>query len=660
MVKRILSGVMLLISLSAQAQSYYNIYEVDNLFKKREYNKIVLKTDTLLRDYPNNAQIHYAQGIAFYNLNDYYAARKSLLKAKELGFKKEKVFIDFITSKQYVIDLEAEYMYPSRYAQSNYNDWMKTFTRKDTLQGKLTPLRTCYDVYYYDLTVKILPKSKSIEGVNKIFFKTTTQTDQIQIDLFRRYIIKSITWNKRELEFKREYNAVFINFGEVLPADSNYILTIEYYGKPIEAPRPPWNGGFVWEKGRSKWWVGVACEHLGASSWWPCKDHLSEKPDSMCINIQVPKKYQAIANGNLRSSSPVDKNYTNYEWFVSYPINSYGVTFYMGDFINFNEDYISGQDTCKIDYYVLPQHLEKAEKYYERTQDIVKVFEELFGEYPYKKDGIAFVEAPYKGMEHQGAIAIGDDYNTKENDDNFKNTNYNYLIVHEFAHEWWGNTVTMSDMADAWISEGFANYSENLFLEKKFGYKQYIKASASNMRYILNIWPMVGARDVNDNSFMGGDIYSKGASMLNNLRCIINNDKVFFAMIKKFQQDNQFKTITSSDFVCFVNDYTGNDYTDFFNKFLYDDEPPVLEYSYTLENGLLSFTYKWINVGSSFTMPFSISINYSENFRIEGTTEYQTINLKDVNTFYLPNERRFNLDYLTKNSFTYYWTSWKK
>jgi len=330
----------------------------------------------------------------------------------------------------------------------------------------------------------------------------------------------------------------------------------------------------------------------------------------------------------------------------------------MGKFVNFNEQFTNASGSYPIDYYVLPHHLKKAKKYYSQTKDIVKSYEKLFGEYPYKKDGMAMVEAPYAGMEHQGAIAIGDEYG-KYKRRAYENTDYDYLVVHETAHEWWGNTVTMGDMADAWISEGFATYAEYLFMEDRFGYEAYLDACAKNMLYILNIWPVVGPRDVNDNSFIGNDIYHKGATMLNNLRCSMNNDSLFFSLIRNFYQQNKFRVLRTSDFTDFINANAGKDYSDFFQKFLYETDPPVLEYQYTLIHDTLRFSYHWINVGSGFTMPFSITIDDAKNYRLVGTTGFQTFEMENVKSFYLPNEKRFKKDSIQKNSFTYYWTTWK-
>lgn len=613
--------------------------------------------DAFLNLYPKNEIIYYNRGLAKYNLNDIIGARADLLKAKDNGFKSNINFINFFTSKSLMVSaLTSDYLDSDLLREEN--GFKPVFSLKDSLQGALRPERTCFDIYFYNLTVKILPDSKSIEGTNRIYFRTTAFTNKIQIDLAENYRINSIDWYGRKLKYKRIFDAIFIEFDEILTPGENHIVTISYSGKPRIAPSPPWNGGFVWKKERSNWWIGVACEHLGASSWWPCKDHLTEKPDSMNIIIQVPTGYQAIANGNLRSIHTDDDKYTSFEWFVSYPINSYGVTFYMGKFVNFNELYTNASGSYNIDYYVLPRHLKKAKKYYSQTKDIVRVYEKLYGEYPYKKDGMAMVEAPYAGMEHQSAIAIGDEYGSKKRR-NYENMDYDYLVVHETAHEWWGNTVTMGDMADAWISEGFATYSEHLFMEERFGYAEYISGCASTWQNIINIWPMVGIKDVNDNSFIGNDIYSKGAAMLNNLRCTINNDSLFFALIKDFYANYKFKTLTSSDFINFVNEYTKNDFSDFFDKFLFVSDPPILQYDFILQNDTLYFEYKWINVGENFRMPFSITINEQENIRIVGETQTKVLRVDNVKSFYLPNEHRFQKDKISKNAFTYYWTLWK-
>ncbi len=654
-----ISSLVFWVGFAQETNNYYDqIEKIDYDLTNNDPYKAIKKMDKLAEVYFNEEDIYFARGLVKYYMMDIYGAREDFNKYIELGFKIETGWLKAIISDQFLVDLFTEHYYDTGKLFPE-NGYKKQYNIRDSLQGALRPERTCFDIYYYDLTVKIMPKTKSISGNNDIYFNTLANTNKIQIDLSDNFIINSIKCEGKELNYERYYDAIFINFDKPLQTNHSYKISISYSGKPRNAIRPPWNGGFVWGKKRSKHWVGVACEHLGASSWWPCKDHLSEKPDSMTINVQIPSKYIAISNGNLISTYPIENGYTNYEWHVSYPINSYCVTFYMGDFVNFSEEYVNSNGSYNIDYYVLPHNLKVAKEYYKQTKEIVEVYEKLYGEYPYAIDGIAMVESPYEGMEHQSAIAIGGDYG-KSKRRNYENKDYDYLVVHELAHEWWGNTVTMSDMADAWISEAFATYSEHLFMEEKFGYEEYLNATADNMSMIFNIWPIVGNSNVNDNTFVGGDIYHKGAAMLNNLRCIIDNDTLFFNLIKKFYNANKFQTINSDDFISFVNEETNMELTDFFNKFLYDKEPPILEYEFSNKYGSFEFTYSWINVGRNFSMPFSLMINGNECLRVVGTSEKQTLKLMDISTFVLPNEFMYDESCLVKNSFTYFWTNWKQ
>ena len=638
------------------SQNSERFSEIITHLKKKEYYEGIKKIDSYLRDYPTNAPMYFNRGVAELYLSDYYSARKDLLMAKKLGITDRDKIINQVTSKKYMVDILSK-AYITDCKLDSANGFKPIFSYKDTLRGMLRPERTCFDVYFYSLTVKVLPKTKSIKGVNQIYFKTTQPTKKIQIDLASNLQVNSILWKGKELKYSRIYDAIFIEFNEEIPANESHMIAVSYSGVPRVAPTPPWNGGFVWKKKKRKYWIGVACEHLGSSVWWPSKDHLSDKPDSMTINVQAPTGYQGIANGDLRSQRDMGDKYTNFEWHVSYPINCYNVTLYVGNFINFNETFTNQNGSYKIDYYVLPHHLEKAQKYYSKTKDIVAAYEKLFGEYPYKKDGMAMVEAPYTGMEHQSAIAIGDEYGEKKRR-TYEDTDYDYLVVHETAHEWWGNTIAVSDMADAWLSEGFATYAEHLFIENKLGYNEYISAVAKTMQRIQNIWPVVGIKNVNDNTFIGGDIYHKGAAMLNNLRCIINNDSLFFSIIKGFYNKYKYKTIGTKEFTTYVNESTGNDYTDFFTKFLNEIDPPILQYRFKLLNRKLTFTYEWKNVGKNFSMPFCMTINNEKNIRLTGSTQSQTIEFNDVDSFYLPNEGRLDKNKITPNSFTYYWASW--
>ena len=627
------------------------------LLDTKDYYPALKAIDSFLRIYPYSPLMYYNRGITRYLLNDIPGSRTDLTIAKALGLKGHDKLIDFICSKDYLANVLAEPYMGRKTKLKAFNNYRPVYTRKDSLRGALRPERTCYDVFFYDLFVHLHPFLKRIQGSNHIYFITVQDARIIQIDLFAGYRIHAITRNGQPLVWRREYDAVFVDLGETLPAGRRECITVVYSGKPRKAPNPPWDGGFVWKRSKGKYWAGVACEHLGASAWWPNKDHLSDKPDSMRITLRVPAGYQAIANGTLQHISK-GKRWDDFSWFVHYPINNYNVTFYLGDFVSFSDTIRNSHHTYPVDYYVLPHHLQVAREYYRNTKEMVRIYEELFGEYAYPLDGMGMVEAPFSGMEHQGAIAIGDDYQRSPGKGEDAKE-FPYLLVHETAHEWWGNTVTMQDMADAWISEAFATYTESLLEEKKYGHTAYLEKIAGNMQNIRNIWPVVGNRDVNENTFIGNDIYHKGAVMLHLLRCIINNDSIFFGLLKSFYQHNQFKTLVTDDVINFIHQYTGHDYSDFFHKFLYDTDPPILEYSYRYEGDTLIFSYRFTGVGEHFSMPFSITINDEKNFRLTGTTEEQTFVMPGTKKFFLPNEKNFDKNNLTANSFTYYWTRLK-
>jgi aminopeptidase N len=643
-------------SAAVQPEDRKMVQTISSFLDRGQCLEAIDQINRLISKYPGEGIFRMLKGAARMYMNDVEGARVDFLAAQQRGYISNELMNAQI-SKEYLVNmLLKDQGYDIKL--DPLRDYKPVIEQKDVLQGSLSAERTCFDVIFYDLTVKIIPETKSIEGKNIICFRTLTNTRSVQIDLFPEYKITNIIWNDKQLNYTRNFGAIFIDFSEELIAGSQQVVVIEYNGIPRQAPKPPWNGGFVWEKVKGRHHIGVACEHLGASSWWPNKDHLSDKPDSMRINIQVPEGYQAISNGNLRSEKEAGQGYKNFEWFVSYPINNYNVTFYMGDFVNFNEKYTNSKGTYQIDYYVLPSNLKKAETYYAQTKDIIGVYEKLFGEYPFMNDGAAMVEAPFEGMEHQGAIAIGGNYGKSSRKRDYWTKDYDYLLIHETGHEWWGNAVAVGDMADAWINEGFTTYSEYLFAEEKYGYQSYVKAAALNQRYIVNLWPIVGQKGINENTFLGGDIYNKGAAMLNNLRCIMDNDTLFKKMIREYFEKYRYKITTTDDFVRHVHETTNRDYSDFFNKFLYSADPPVLKVSYIIKNKQLSFTYNWINVGKNFEMPFCIAINDKDYIRLVGTTRMQAYTHENVKSFFLPNEYRFDEKLVPRNSLTYYWTSW--
>lgn len=605
---------------------------------------------------PESDKAYYNRAVCAEKLGDPEAGCSDFDTARSLGSRRDMIFQRYICNNDIWIKRYSKYYYRDTkiFPERGYRP---LYTRADSLRGALRPQRTCFDVYFYNLTVRILPLNRSISGQNEIWFRGVHSGKQIQLDLFEQYSIESITMNGQELFYSREYGAIFIDLPEEIIPGKEYKLTVTYSGKPDVARDPPWLGGFVWSRDkRMNRWVGVACEHLGASSWWPDKDHLSDRPDSMGIHIEVPEKYKAVCNGQLRSVEDAEKNYSRYNWFVSYPINNYNVTFYMGKYDEFYDTIACGNDTMLALYHVMPYNREKAKKHFVQAGDVIRIYNEAFGPFPFWNDHFRMVEAPYEGMEHQTAIAYGSAYSNSKNSLTCLNRNYDYIIVHEAAHEWWGNSVAAADMADAWLHEGFATYSEILFLENMEGYEESVKELQNRMGFIYNIWPMVQNRGVNENSFAGGDVYTKGATLLHCIRATLNNDSVFKPMLRDFNLAYRDSTIDSDTFIRFVNNYTGKDFTAFFNKFLYDTELPVLYYTYRQKRNGMLLQYKWTDVEEGFFMPFSIkTFPAEEALRLEATTEMQEILIPDAESFAFYNYATDPIN-CPKNGLTYYHT----
>ena len=492
------------------------------------------------------------------------------------------------------------------------------FSEKDSLRGALSELRNNFDVRHYDLSVDFDLKQKSIKGKVVVRFDAQQDIDKIQLDLHKNMSIQRITQNDHELTYERKYTAVFISLEEMLRAGESTSLTIEYSGKPMKAKKPPWEGGFVWKTNSGKPWVSVACEQLGANIWWPVKDHLSDEPDSMDLHYTIPEGLFCAANGSLVSQETKDGR-TTFNWKIHNPINSYNVTFYIGDFVRIDQAYDGIDGVHDLTYYVMPKNKERAEEHFKQTHDILRFYEKIYGVYPWWNDGFKFIESPFAGMEHQSAIAYGNGYK--------KNNLFgvDYIILHEAAHEWWGNAITVSDFADVWLQEGFATYSEALFMEnwKGKGYSDHYLSFYA--LFIKNKAPMVGPKEVNYWDYKDGDPYMKGANTLHSLRTTLDNDSLFFSILRTFYEKYCRKTVTSTDFIDHVHQLTGQDLNWFFNQYLYSRNSPKFTYyiSRDGEDKTPVLHYKWTDVVDGFKMPVYI-FNGFEWIRITPGTEAQT------------------------------------
>lgn len=498
------------------------------------------------------------------------------------------------------------------------------FTQSDSLHGYLSKARSCYNVSFYDIAIDINPETEYIIGkVTMAIDFTDLQQRTIQIDLSSKLNIDSISLDGKKCEsYTRKYNAVFIDLNQRFEKNVTYQLTCWYQGSPVKAQRPPWEAGMVWKKSQDgKPWFGITCEILGASCWIPCKDHLQDEPErGMRMQVTVPKDLVVVSNGTLQSHETItDKEV--WTWQTNYPINSYNMTFYCGNFVQFGEEYTGIEATFPLSYYVLPENLEKAKVSFAQAKDAIAVYEKFYGPYPWANEGYKLVESPYEGMEHQTAIAYGS---------GFKNMfGFDYIIIHETAHEWWGNSITVDDYADVFIHEGFAMYSEFLYVEQKFNQdtlNAYIQTWARTMK---NIRPVVGPRDVNFWDYHDTDPYVKGAWTIHGLRYLIDNDSLFYDLLKTYYTTRKYSIVTVDDFTSFVNERTKTDYTWYFNQYLHSALCPILKYrwiplkeipqymnavDYTIQDedssktpGVKAYLQLWWeNVDSTFTMPISL------------------------------------------------------
>ncbi|MCF8463695.1 MAG: M1 family metallopeptidase [Flavobacteriales bacterium] len=473
------------------------------------------------------------------------------------------------------------------------------FTLADTLRGTLSPIRSCFDVTYYDLKMDVDIENKSISGVNHIHFQNEDDFDSLQIDLFDNMLIDSILFKGKQLRYSRMFNAIFVSFPTRMKKGETGVLSVYYHGTPIAAKNAPWDGGFVWkEDGNGRPFVGVACEGTGASLWWPNKDHLSDEPDSMRISCKIPDGLMCVSNGELESNIS-EGGKTAWNWKISYPINNYNVTLNIADYAHFTENYENAShDNLKLDYYVLKENLEKAKEQFKQVPEMMACFEEAFGPYPFYKDGYALVETSYLGMEHQGAIAYGNKYMPGYMGRHPEGINFDYIIIHETGHEWWGNSVSMKDAADMWIHESFCTYSEAVFVECKYGYDKMLDYLLYQRNFINNKTPIYGIYGLNQEG-NGGDMYYKGSWMIHTFRNVLNNDSLFRSILKGIAEEFKHRTVDGEEIITYINTRAKYDHTPFFNQYLKFSDVPVLEYRIVKK----ALEFRWKAEAEGFRMP---------------------------------------------------------
>ena len=487
------------------------------------------------------------------------------------------------------------------------------FTRQDTLRGTITPERSWWDLNYYHLDIKVDPEKKTIKGSNTVGYTVLKSNNLMQIDLQEPMDITSVKQNNKSLDFSREGNAYFIELKKKQkPGKVNYI-TIEYEGNPKVAVRAPWDGGLSWEKDENGIdFIATSCQGLGASVWWPNKDHMYDEVDSMLMSVNVPKHLVNVSNGRLRNVIEKDDNTKTYQWFVMNPINNYGVNINIGDYVNFSEKYDGEKGILDIDYYVLRDNLEKAKEQFKQVPMMLDAFEYWFGPYPFYEDSFKLVEVPYLGMEHQSSITYGNKYMQGYLGRDLSRTGwglkFDYIIIHESGHEWFANNITYKDIADMWVHEGFTCYSENLYVDYHFGKEASAEYVIGSRRGIGNRKPIIGPYNVNKGG--SGDMYAKGANLLHTLRQIAKDDQIWRQVLRGLNEEFYHQTVTSKQIEDYISENIGFDLTFVFDQYLRDYRIPILEYS--IMNNVLK--YRWANTIDGFNMPIEVSIDNNKQW----------------------------------------------
>ena len=517
----------------------------------------------------------------------------------------------------------------------------KEFTHQDTLRGSIGKGRDWWDVIRYDISVTPDYNNKTITGISEISFKVKGTTNKLeltrailtneyrsmQIDLQEPLIIDSITVKDSQivgfdskmrferttdlkLNFKRDGNAFFIEIPANHFAFPNRIdsLKIYYHGKPREAVNPPWDGGWIWKKDKNgNPWMSVACQGLGASVWYPCKDHQSDEPDlGASLTITVPDSLSAIGNGRLKNKIPNNNGTTTWTWEVKDPINNYNIIPYIGKYATWSDTFDGEKGTLNCSYWVLDYNLEKAKAQFGRdVHPMLKAFEYWFGPYPFYEDGYKLVESPHLGMEHQSATAYGNQYKNGYLGMDLSHTGWglkwDFIIVHESGHEWFGNNITTKDLADMWVHEGFTAYSETLFTQYYYGTEAGNDYVIGTRKEIDNDKPVIGKYGVNQEG--SGDMYYKGSNMLHTIRHVINDDTLFREILRGLNKTFYHQTVTSKQVEDYFSKMAKNDLSKIFDQYLRTTKMPVLEYKVKGDR----ISYRWANCIAGFNMPVMLA-----------------------------------------------------
>jgi aminopeptidase N len=491
-------------------------------------------------------------------------------------------------------------------------------TRADILRGAYGQYRANNDLLYYHLDVRVDPEKKFLSGKNTIRFKMLKDDTRIQLDLHPALHVDKILLGATELKYEREFGAVFVDFPQTLRAGRTYSIDFYYSGNPLETGR---FGGIAFRKDSAgRPWINTACEGIGASIWWPNKDQWRDEVESMEISVSIPNDLVDVSNGKFMGKTDLGDGYTRWDWLVHYPINNYDVALNIGKYEHFSDRL----GDLPLDFYALPEDLDKAKKQFAQAKGMLQAFQRYFGEYPFKKDGYKLIEVPYAGMEHQSAVAYGNHFANGYLERDWTGVGislrFDFIIIHESGHEWFGNSITAADPSDMWIHEGWTTYLECLYVEYMYGHDDYLKYVNAYKSKVKNAKPIIAERGINAEPPQ--DQYFKGALFLNTLRSVVNDDPRWFKLIHDLYQHFKYKNIMTEDIVAFFNQKTGMDFTPLFNQYLRHAAIPTLELKFNEADGTVA--YRWKVDESGFAMP--VRVGRKENWQlIQPTTEWQTM-----------------------------------
>ena len=544
---------------------------------------------------------------------------------------------------RFYILLYLTFMCALNFQSQGLMDEKNNFSRQDTLRGSITPERIWWDLTYYHLKVQVDPEKRYISGENTIKYTVLSANQTMQIDLQAPLKMTKVTQDGKELAVLHDGNAHFVTLTKQQVIGNTESIIVQYEGNPKEAIRAPWDGGFSWKKdANGKHFIATSCQGLGASVWWPCKDHMYDEVESMRISVTVPSHLMDVSNGRLESVENHGET-TTYNWFVNNPINNYGVNVNIGDYTHFSEVFDGEKGPLSMDYYVLKDHLQKAKKQFTDAPKMMKAFEHWFGAYPFYEDGFKLVEVPYLGMEHQSSVTYGNEFKQGYLGRDLSGTGwglkFDFIIIHESGHEWFANNITDIDAADMWIHESFTNYSESLFLDYYYGKKAASEYVIGLRKTIANTSPIIGKYNVNKSG--SSDMYNKGGNMLHTLRQLIDNDEKWRLILRKMNADFYHQTVTTKQIEDFLSKETGFNLNPFFNQYLRTIKIPTLEH--TIENKTLK--YRWTNTVANFEMPLKTTINGEEKW-IYPTSTWKNLALTSAGTSFLIDE---NFYVFTKN-----------